>query len=205
MGIVVEIGIRGGASLCLWSLLYPGASVIGVDTAQPGDANGPNPMFLSQKNMAFLHGDAYTDFIADKVPNSVDLLIDDGSHDLRDQLKVVDLYLGKLSDKGALVIEDIQRGYWHAYRILRHLPSRKQFRITAHDYRFHKRSGDDFAVSITRGRTSNWCLGYYLVRSCTFLIEHGAIKLLNCFSGPKRISRRLRPGTTLTSLQTISR
>lgn len=179
MQAIVEIGVRGGASIYLWSSLYPDASVTGVDLTRPGDTNGPNPAFLSNRNTTFLQGDAYTDSVAAKVPPTIDLIIDDGSHKLKDQLTLVGLYANKLSQRGVLVIEDIQRGYWHAFQILRNLPAREQFKITAHDYRFNKRAADDFAVSITRGRTSGWRLLYYLVRSGTFLFEHGIIKLLN--------------------------
>lgn len=179
---IVEIGVRGGASMYIWSLLYPRASLIGLDLVKMGDDSGPNPAYMSGQNTIFINGNAYTGEIANKVPDEIDLLIDDGSHYLKDQIKVLELYLDKLSEHGVLVIEDVQRGYRDAYRLLCRVPS-ESFSLSAHDYRFNKRAYDDFAVSVTRGRTPLARRIYYMLRSYTFLFEHVFLKLLNCICG----------------------
>lgn len=178
INLIVEIGVRGGASIYIWSLLFPQASVIGLDLIEIGADSGPNPLYMSGQNTIFINGDAYTAEVANIVKNEIDLLIDDGSHYLKDQLKVIELYLGKLSEHGVLVIEDVQRGYRDTYKILCKLPF-DSFKLSAHDYRLNKFAYDDFAISITRGKTTVARRIYYNLRSRTFIFEHVFIKLLN--------------------------
>lgn len=178
--VIVEIGVRGGASLYIWSLLFPYASVTGLDLVGIGESSGPNPLYISGNNITFIKGNAYTRETANIVQNKIDLLIDDGSHRLKDQLKTIELYLSKLSERGVLVIEDIQRGYRDAYKLLLQLPY-DQYRLSTHDYRLHKCAYDDFAICITRGKTTASLRLYYKIRSCTFLLEHIFIKLLKRF------------------------
>ena len=118
--------------------------------------------------------------MSNEIQSGVDLLIDDGSHFLKDQLLVVDLYLKKLSGNGFLVIEDIQRGYRDACKILRAI-NPNEYCLSVHDNRFKKYVYDDFVISITAGKTSTLTRVYFKIRSYTFIFEHLLLKILKIF------------------------
>ena len=185
---VVEIGVRGGASLYLWSRLFPQARVLGVDVVGIGQEGGPSPQHMRQDNIEFIHGDAYTTEIADEIPPGIDLLIDDGSHHIADQLRLTELYLDKLSSDGVLVIEDVQDGYVHANIIMKRIP-RDKFDIRAHDFRRKKKMYDDFVVCISRGRTPLLYQLYVRLRSKLNVFKHAWMRLTRFWSTRRKAVR----------------
>ena len=174
---ILEVGVRGGASMLLWQKLFPKASVVGCDLEDIDSEFGPKAEYVTLKNSMFLKGNAYSDDIASNVKGDIDLIIDDGSHFLKDQLKFIELYLPKLSCKGILAIEDVQRAHFHVLIVLSKVNLNK-FKVQAHDFRFNKNQYDDFVITITKGSTSRAYVVYSIFRALFFLFEHLILKLL---------------------------
>jgi hypothetical protein len=135
--VILEVGVRGGASMFLWQNLFPDASVIGCDLEDVGTEFGPKSEYVTLQNSTFIKGNAYSEEISSSMGVSLDLAIDDGSHFLEDQLKFVELYLPKLSNKGVLVIEDVQKAYLHVLQVSNKV-NLNEFKVQAHDFRFNK-------------------------------------------------------------------
>ena len=99
---ILEIGICHGGSLILWNDYFPSASIIGIDN---NDQTAP---ILKQYNRISTHFvDAYSEEFVKTLP-SIDILIDDGPHNIESQLRSIDLYLPKVNPGGLFIIEDIQ-------------------------------------------------------------------------------------------------
>lgn len=102
---LVEIGVRCGASIKLWREYFSNAMIYGID-------NGPigiemNEEWVSGDNVQYIECDAYTQECVDKLPNKIDILIDDGPHFFESHVKLLQLYLHKINKGGILVIEDV--------------------------------------------------------------------------------------------------
>ncbi len=93
--IVVEIGIASGGSLCLLQDYFINANIIGIDRYPcVNDYLGNRVRNLQMDFKEFYYG-------------GVDIVIDDASHHLRDQLWVVENVLPLINKGGMLVIEDV--------------------------------------------------------------------------------------------------
>jgi len=106
---LVEIGVRSGASLKLWSEYFNKSSKIyGLDNLHDKDvALVPiNDEWVSQENVEYIIGDAYTLEIANKL-NNIDILIDDGPHSIESHIKLLELYIPKMNAGGIIIIEDV--------------------------------------------------------------------------------------------------
>lgn len=53
---ILEIGVRGGASLCFWSLLHPQALEVGANIVQIKQPSGVSLAYLSRSNFCFVKG-----------------------------------------------------------------------------------------------------------------------------------------------------
>lgn len=106
---LVEIGVRSGASLKLWSEYFSEQSKIyGLDNLYDKDVHSVpiNEEWTSSQNVEYIVGDAYTQEICDRLP-SIDILIDDGPHTFESHVKLLEVYIPKLNPGGVIVIEDI--------------------------------------------------------------------------------------------------
>lgn len=105
----MEIGVAGGGSLELWKDYYPKKVNIHAIDIHHFEVEG-----VKRKV-----GDAYTQEMADLFKDDYfDVIIDDGSHNLDDWYKLVDLWLPKVKEGGRLIIEDV-------------IPPRPQFKMGA--------------------------------------------------------------------------
>ena len=115
--VLLEIGVYLGGSLRMWREYFTKGTIYGVD----------NQLYP----VDYILGDAYTREIADSLPD-LDIVIDDGSHKLDDQLMCINLYVPKIRPGGVLVIEDVKedhllslkeaaRGYDYVVVDLRHV------------------------------------------------------------------------------------
>lgn len=121
----VEIGISGGWSLMLWDRYFvnPETQILGIDplhsrpkahvnTAELHKANLRVEMFEDVRKeysgrVKPMLVDAYSESTVSGFMNeSVDVLIDDGSHHPKDKLFVVENYWRKIKQGGWLIIED---------------------------------------------------------------------------------------------------
>jgi cephalosporin hydroxylase len=104
----LEIGIRGGGSMKLWSEYFENANlIIGVDVDESAIAGE----FRSIDGVQYYFGDAYTQEIINSVPD-LDIFLDDGPHTLESQLSAIENYLPKVKSGGLFIIEDVQEESW---------------------------------------------------------------------------------------------
>jgi cephalosporin hydroxylase len=104
----LEIGIRGGGSIKLWSEYFTNAkSIIGIDVDESVIVN----QFKDIDRVTYYFGDAYTEKIVNKVP-TLDIFLDDGPHTLESQLDAIKYYLPKVKSGGLFLIEDVQEESW---------------------------------------------------------------------------------------------
>ena len=105
---VVEIGVNNGGSLLLWRRYFgERATIVGVDLFDVSFMQG-NPLYGSPNVM--LNGDQATDTFWDsleaRVPH-VDIIIDDGGHQISQQRKTLERALPLLQPGGVWLCEDI--------------------------------------------------------------------------------------------------
>lgn len=109
---LVEIGVYHGGSLQMWRDYFgPQARIIGVDIedrsrqlAEPGI----EIMIGNQADRNFLRN------LRQQVPK-IDVLIDDGGHEMYQQMVTFEeMYLGVAAD-GVYLIEDLHTSYWKEY------------------------------------------------------------------------------------------
>lgn len=101
-----EIGIYLGATFFIWNeYFHKDSKLLGIDIN-----NCVDPKYYEQNfnNVQYIFNDAYNLNVVNKL-DKFDIIIDDGSHKLEDQLNTIKLYLPKLNDGGVLIIEDIQQ------------------------------------------------------------------------------------------------
>ena len=104
----LEIGIRSGGSMKLWSEYFTNAkSIIGIDVDESVIVN----QFKDIEKVTYYFGDAYTEEIVNKVP-TIDIFLDDGPHTLESQLDAIKYYLPKVKSGGLFLIEDVQEESW---------------------------------------------------------------------------------------------
>jgi hypothetical protein len=135
---VLEIGVfQGGGSLKAWRDYFPNAQVIGLDI-------DPFCMCKGERIETRLI-DATNAGQLEMVPGDFDIIIDDGSHVLADQIKSFNLLFPKLKDDGLYVIEDIQNLDTTS------LPSDIAKGVTIHDLRKLKDIHDDVMWVVEKG------------------------------------------------------
>jgi len=101
---LVEIGVRSGASLKLWSEYFCEKSrIYGLDNLYDKDTHSVpiNEDWISSKNVEYIVGDAYTEEVCGKLPN-IDILIDDGPHTFESHVKLLQLYVPKINTGGSM-------------------------------------------------------------------------------------------------------
>lgn len=102
---LLEIGIDKGGSLLLWNKYFtPNSNLYGMDVYMQ-----PNLSSLEYiENITVLYKNAYK--VNKNFLNGInfDIIIDDGSHYLHDQITAFEVYKNKLTKGGIFVIEDLQ-------------------------------------------------------------------------------------------------
>lgn len=102
---VLEIGIHLGGSLLLWSKYFqPSTNVYCVDVY----LKNLNEQHYTIPNVTVIQKDVCTCTENFLQPIMFDVIIDDGSHYLNDQLHVYNTFKSRLTPGGVLLIEDIQ-------------------------------------------------------------------------------------------------
>lgn len=102
---LLEVGVRGGGSLMMWSDFFEKGEIHGIDIdiSQIG-------VKIDKKRIHLYEGDAYTKSEAKKIfgNKKFDIIVDDGSHILDHQISFLNIYCDFLSDGGVIIIEDIK-------------------------------------------------------------------------------------------------
>ena len=114
---ILEIGSYAGASAAAFTKYFPNANIFCFDV------NISNFIYMSKKinvygvdinNKKKIKKILQKIFITHKF-NSFDLIIDDGSHNLKDILLSLNLFFKNLNDNGIFVIEDFMHPNYYEY------------------------------------------------------------------------------------------
>tara|TARA_R110000868_G_scaffold408357_1_gene691400 strand:+ start:3178 stop:3873 length:696 start_codon:yes stop_codon:yes gene_type:complete len=104
--LILEIGVCGGGSLKMWYEYFPNATIIGLDINDESElSNDRTHVYqLDQSNDTELKN-----FVEQCKLNNYefDIIIDDGSHHMRDQQITLAYLFPLLKSKGIYVIEDL--------------------------------------------------------------------------------------------------
>jgi hypothetical protein len=110
--VVVEIGVQGGGSLAMWREYFgPGCRVVGVDidpTCKAHEGDGIEVVVGGQADPATAAA------VLARHPR-VDVVIDDGSHRMADQVASFELLYHRLDPAGVYLVEDTHTCYWEEY------------------------------------------------------------------------------------------
>jgi hypothetical protein len=109
---VVEIGVFQGGSLAMWRDYFgPEARIVGVDV-DPRCADlappGTEVRIGSQTDREFLRA-------LKRELGTIDVLIDDGGHEMAQQLVTFDELFPAVSAEGVYLVEDLHTSYWPSY------------------------------------------------------------------------------------------
>ena len=96
---LLEIGVHKGHSLRMWRKYFTSAEIVGIDIAEYG---------VKEEGFTLVFGDATNPKTFEGL-GDFDIIIDDGSHQCKDQIKTFELLFNtRLKPYGLYVIEDIQ-------------------------------------------------------------------------------------------------
>lgn len=133
---LLEIGISTGASLDLWSKFFTNGTITGLDKNKPL----PFDYLDSLPNVNMIFGMAYdpdnVNYLLANLPQQ-DIIIDDGSHLIEDQIQVLFLYHQLVKPGGYFIIEDIHIP--HLTRLLTEGVHRINRLFTTTVYDYHRR------------------------------------------------------------------
>lgn len=107
---ILEIGVREGDSIDLWSKWFTNSNVYGIDIEIKENLNNKFNLFEDTENVKlYLEQDGYDEnFVNENFEDGFfDYIIDDGPHTIESQISFVKLYYPKLRKGGKLIIEDI--------------------------------------------------------------------------------------------------
>ena len=97
---IVEIGVHQGESLELWNAYFDCVKIVGIDKA-------PVDYTPSSKIITVIQGKSSRIETFESITD-VDIVIDDGSHKVIDQITTFNILYPRLNSKGIYVIEDIR-------------------------------------------------------------------------------------------------
>ena len=134
---VVEIGVHEGESLEMWNKYFNDAHIIGIDKNPVNDTS-------SSKNITVIQGKSSRLDTFDTVQN-VDIVIDDGSHKVTDQIATYNILYPRLNPNGIYIIEDIRNIDESKNNFLS-----LNKNVTIFDYRKNLNRSDDVIVEIRK-------------------------------------------------------
>jgi SAM-dependent methyltransferase len=109
---ILELGVNKGNSLKMWHEYFPNAIIYGIDIDKKCKK-------LENDRTKIAIGDCNdSDFINaffNNNGNNFDLIIDDGSHNVKDQISFFNKAFWHLKSKGIFVIEDVLTSYIDKY------------------------------------------------------------------------------------------
>jgi 23S rRNA U2552 (ribose-2'-O)-methylase RlmE/FtsJ len=131
---ILEIGINNGHSLKMWKdYFYNQEEIIGVDIKE-----------IDLPDFNVIIGDATNPSTFTNI-ESLDVIVDDGSHKFKDQIRTFNILFPKLNKGGVYVIEDIVDIDRHRDEFLK--LSKK---VKIYDFRHIKNRSDDVIVEIRK-------------------------------------------------------
>lgn len=139
---VLEVGIQKGQSLLAWKEYFPNAKITGVDIVDQVENKNDSISYVIQDIKEF------------KTEDTFDIVIDDGSHWLKDVVPTLAYFSQKLNPKGVIIVEDVQAPEFWAKVFNNILSSAfsynkgKKFVIECYDFRETPKRMDDFIMAI---------------------------------------------------------
>ena len=143
---ILEIGIRTGASLKLWSEYFLEAEIWGIDISDDGVV----PEFINNSRIKIKYTDAYSDEFILNLGLNFDIIIDDGPHSLNSQIFAVQNFTKMLNPGGFLFIEDIIVGKPYVDKIISKIDKLEKFEVKVFDLRKLTGVNDSIIVAIHR-------------------------------------------------------
>jgi len=109
---VLEIGVQGGICLLLWEMYFPNAKqIVGVDIDTSRVQKKVRDASIATNKIKIVQGDATNCDTISSLDYTYDVVIDDGSHIVGDQLSSFRLLESRLNPGGIYIIEDIQNDH----------------------------------------------------------------------------------------------
>ena len=105
--VVVEFGVLNGSSLRMWEEYFPNAIIYGIDI-------NPDCKKYETERIKILIGDQNNDEFLNSLNlffKKIDVIIDDGSHITKHQIKTFESLYHLISRKGFYIIEDLRNSY----------------------------------------------------------------------------------------------
>lgn len=132
--VLVELGVQFGGSIKLWNE-YFGCEIYALDIIED---KAFSEYCLKYPNIHY---------ILERFPDipEYDIFIDDGSHELCDQIAAIDLYLPKIKPGGLFIIEDVQSRY-DLDALMKHLHPKHTYSFK--DLRQIKKRYDDMLLIV---------------------------------------------------------
>lgn len=103
---VVELGVYRGASVRMWADYFPDANIFAVDV-RPAQLESVRGIERVKAVLA----DSGSPLLSDKLPDSIDILIDDASHKPCDQIAAFTSLWPRIAVGGYYVVEDLHAGW----------------------------------------------------------------------------------------------
>jgi hypothetical protein len=104
---IVEIGYGQGKSIPMWKQLFPNSYLVCIDRDISETGDGYKVLQADQDSLESMLN------AIDHIPQSVRIIIDDGSHHPKHQLSSFSLlFKDVLEEGGCYFIEDIETSYW---------------------------------------------------------------------------------------------
>ena len=111
---VLEIGIAHGGSIKLWHDYFPNATIYGLDILKYNPDWEKTKIVNNSRIKLFTETNAYDiNFIHNNLTSTrYDMILDDGPHTLESMIFSAKYYSNLLTEKGVLIIEDVQSIHW---------------------------------------------------------------------------------------------
>ena len=157
---VMELGIHHGGSLEMWKSCFgPKSKIYGIDRREECQA------LSGDHQIDILIGDITNSAFRDLILNEVDIFVDDGGHNVLQQVETLKWILPRLSYKGVYLCEDIK----YKDKILETIEEFNNF----YSLSVYKITEDNSVIVIEKGRDMENNVGYKIP------------KLGGCFTGKK--------------------
>ena len=167
---ILEIGISGGGSLQIWKKYFGDkAHIYGVDISSECKKFEEDQIKIfigDQSNKRFLRN------LSNKIPK-LDIVLDDGGHEIKQQINTFEILFPKIADNGIYMCEDTHSSYQLNYKgsynakntFIDHM--KKQI-----DY-LHAWHTDDAKLKVNDFTRSSHCISFY---DSIVVIEKGIIE-----------------------------
>jgi hypothetical protein len=138
-----EIGVAGGASVVMWNVYFQNASFYFFDRDQ-NFLNNIKPFVENERNnfgLMDVRDISGMKLSFESIGGDLDILLDDSSHNIDDQNKIIHAALPYIKSGGMIIIEDIDRiikneDYYNIIKDIEHEFSFISFILTEHKNRY---------------------------------------------------------------------